>query len=144
MTTNTTAALRVAMKRLLSGKPQRTDGRLTISNLAAEAGVSRATANRATTLLTEFRTAVEKLNGRRFSPRAFKGRIKELECQLSALRQRETAEMKELRISTKVMAQHIQILTLQLANNNRLIEKLQQQLDPAKIVPITSTRKGKT
>lgn len=134
--TNTTAALQTAMKRLLSGKPHRTDGRLTISNLAIEAGVSRATANRATALLAEFRNGVEHLKGRRFSPRALKGRISDLECQLSGLRQRETAEMKELRMATKIMAQHIQILTLQLANSNRLIEKLQQQSDPEKVVPI--------
>jgi len=48
-------ALRAAMQRLLSGSAVRTDGRLTIVNLAIEAGVSRATANRATTVLTEFR-----------------------------------------------------------------------------------------
>jgi hypothetical protein len=142
MTVNATtnAALQAAMERLLSGKPQRTDGRLTISNLATEAGVSRATANRATVMLAEFRTTVEKLNGRRFSPRALKGRIKELEEEILEARRTETSEMKELRATAKVMAQHIQILTLQLANGNCLIEKLQQQLDPAKIVPIRHHR----
>jgi hypothetical protein len=40
-------ALREAMERLLSGHPQRTDGRLTKNNLFKEAGVSRATMNRA-------------------------------------------------------------------------------------------------
>ena len=49
-------ALRAAMQRLLSGSAVRTDGRLTIVNLAIEAGVSRATANRATAVLREFRS----------------------------------------------------------------------------------------
>lgn len=51
------AALRAAMARLLDGRPERTDDALTVSNLAYEAAVSRATANRAVGLLAEFRTA---------------------------------------------------------------------------------------
>ncbi|MFI6637781.1 hypothetical protein ACIBI7_53640 [Nonomuraea fuscirosea] len=41
------------MQRLFAGKPQRTDGRLTKQNLWQEAGVSRATMNRAQTILAE-------------------------------------------------------------------------------------------
>ena len=52
-------ALREAMLRLLSGNQTRCDGRLTVTNLAHEAGVSRATANRATNILIEFRKAVD-------------------------------------------------------------------------------------
>lgn len=48
--------LRDAMNRLLGGNPQRTDGRLIKENLYKEAGVSRATMNRATSLLTEWET----------------------------------------------------------------------------------------
>ena len=39
-------ALREAMTRLLAGEAQRTDGRLTVSNLAAEAGLTRQQAYR--------------------------------------------------------------------------------------------------
>jgi hypothetical protein len=39
-------ALRAAMTRLLAGEAQRTDGRLTVSNLAAEAGLTRQQAYR--------------------------------------------------------------------------------------------------
>ncbi|RAX45008.1 hypothetical protein DQ354_12395 [Arthrobacter sp. AQ5-06] len=46
--------LREAMDRLLSGKPLRTDGRLIKENLYKEAGVSRATMNRATSILAEW------------------------------------------------------------------------------------------
>jgi hypothetical protein len=47
-------ALREAMQRLLAGKSQRTDGRLVKDNLWKEAGVSRATMNRAPTILAEW------------------------------------------------------------------------------------------
>ncbi len=47
-------ALREAMQRLLAGRPERTDGRLIKDNLWKEAGVSRATMNRAPTILAEW------------------------------------------------------------------------------------------
>ena len=54
----TEAALRSAMSRLLAGKPSRTDGRLIKENLRKEAGVSRATMNRAKAILSEWDQAV--------------------------------------------------------------------------------------
>lgn len=54
VTEQTATALRAAMQRLFAGKPQRTDGRLTKQNLWKEAGVSRATMNRAHTILKEW------------------------------------------------------------------------------------------
>lgn len=65
------AALRAATARLLDGRPE-TDGALTVSNLAREAGVSWATANRAADLLAEFRAA--QARHRQSSPRALKER----------------------------------------------------------------------
>ncbi|MFZ3500351.1 hypothetical protein ACODT5_45275 [Streptomyces sp. 5.8] len=47
------------MERLLSGKPNRTDGALTKNNLWREAGVSRATMNRATSVLAEWDSRVD-------------------------------------------------------------------------------------
>ncbi|AZO07742.1 hypothetical protein EJ074_00320 [Mesorhizobium sp. M3A.F.Ca.ET.080.04.2.1] len=57
----TELALRDAMDRLLSGEAVMTKRPLTVVNLAIEAGVSRATANRAFNLLAEFRQRVEAL-----------------------------------------------------------------------------------
>lgn len=54
----TEAALRSAMSRLLAGKPARTDGRLVKENLRKEAGVSRATMNRAKAILSEWDQAM--------------------------------------------------------------------------------------
>ena len=43
-------ALRAAVSKLLAGEAQRTDGRLTVSNLAAEAGLTRQQAYRSTVI----------------------------------------------------------------------------------------------
>ncbi|WP_432008619.1 hypothetical protein [Streptomyces bacillaris] len=51
-------ALREAMDRLLAGKPLRTDGKLTKNNLWREAGVSRATMNRASAVLADWDSRV--------------------------------------------------------------------------------------
>jgi NAD(P)-dependent dehydrogenase (short-subunit alcohol dehydrogenase family) len=50
--------LRDAMDRLLAGRPQRTDGRLLKDNLWKEAGLSRATMNRAVRILAEWNSRV--------------------------------------------------------------------------------------
>lgn len=128
------AALRAAMKRLLDGRPERTDGALTVANLAREAGVSRATENRAGDLLAELRAAEARL--RRSSPRALKERIHALEAELRAVR---GAEMAELRALTRTLAQHIQMLTLQLAERDAVIEGLRAELSrsvDARVVPL--------
>ncbi|MDG9714878.1 hypothetical protein [Streptomyces sp. DH10] len=54
VSTKSGAALRAAMTRLLAGRPERTDGRLTKENLWREAQVSRATMNRAQDVLAEW------------------------------------------------------------------------------------------
>ncbi len=51
----TEQALRAAFARLVARNALQTDGRLTVANLAREAGVSRATANRAPLLLSDLR-----------------------------------------------------------------------------------------
>ena len=128
------AALRAGMARLLDGRPERTDGALTVSNLAREAGVSRATANRAIDLLAEFRAA--EVRHRRSSPQALKERVRFLEAELRAVR---GAEMTELRALTRTLAQHIQVLTLQVAERDEVIVVLQNELarsNEAKVVPL--------
>ena len=58
--------LRDAMDRLLAGRPQRTDGRLIKDNLWKEAGLSRATMNRAVRILAEWNCRVAECDG--FTP----------------------------------------------------------------------------
>lgn len=135
------AALRAAMARLLDGRPERTDGALTVANLAREAGVSRATANRAADLLAEFRAA--EARHRRSSPQALKQRIRTLEAELRAVR---GAELAELRRLNRTLAQHIQMLTLQVAERDAVITRLRDELAQsreANVIPLRrSSRDG--
>jgi hypothetical protein len=107
----TLTSLRGAMARLLANRSEHTDGRLTVANLAREAGVCRATANRAQTVLNEFRTA---LGERRRAPvaRSSRARIKELEAEVTLLRGQERQDARQLRQAVQIMAQQIQALAL--------------------------------
>jgi predicted RNA-binding Zn ribbon-like protein len=58
VSSSTEKKLRNAMERLLAGQPARTDGRLTKANLHVEAGVSRATMNRAAAVIADWNAAV--------------------------------------------------------------------------------------
>ena len=59
----TATALREAMDRLLAGRPQRTDGRLIKDNLWKEAGISRATMNRASRIMADWDTRIAECGG---------------------------------------------------------------------------------
>jgi predicted nucleic acid-binding Zn-ribbon protein len=140
VTARTEAALRVAMTRLLAGRPHRTDGRLTISNLAREANIGRATANRAAKVLEEFRAAITKQQRRQHGPAALRARVRQLEAELMAQRKLLSEEVRGLRASTHGMAQHIQALTLHAATQARQLAQLRAERKPfgeAVIVPIT-------
>jgi hypothetical protein len=56
------------MQRLFAGTAKRTDGRLTKANLHIEAGVSRATMNRAAAVIAEWNTAVGTQSAPRDAP----------------------------------------------------------------------------
>lgn len=90
--------LREAMERLLSGTQQRTDGRLIKENLYKEAGVSRATMNRAVGILADWEAksvgrqprdrTIEQLqqsdSEHRSTVKALRQKISELEDQLTS------------------------------------------------------------
>lgn len=83
--------LRDAMQRLLAGEPKRTDGRLTKTNLHIEAGVSRATMNRADAVIADWNTAV----GTQTAPRdaqiiELREAVSKLKQTIVRLRQRNT------------------------------------------------------
>lgn len=94
----TDAKLRNAMERLLNGTVINSDGRLTKSNLAKEAGVSRATMHRANALLAEwdelattraprskeFHKVEEQLTKEKAKTRQLRDKVRQLEGQLSS------------------------------------------------------------
>lgn len=108
--------LRAAMDRLCNGTSQRTNGQLTVSNLA-KAGVSRATANRAEAVLAEFHNRIialqeipEKLPGLR-------DRNHELERRLAQMTAEKNQIIAGLQATVTLLAQQVQALTLE---NERL------------------------
>lgn len=65
VSTLTGQRLRAALDRLVTGQSRCTDGRLTVVNLAREAGVSRATANRASVILADLRDHAAQIASKR-------------------------------------------------------------------------------
>ena len=115
----TERALREAMGCLLDGCPRVSDGRLTIVNLAIEAGVSRATANRAPKVLEVFRHAVAA------------SRIRRNACGQQA----EAHRAKQMqRAVENVLAQHLQVRALCLLMERRRDSRT------AEVIPITGRK----
>jgi len=105
------------MDHLCNGTSQSTNGQLTISNLAKEAGVSRATANRAETVLAEFHNRTTALAE---TPDKFPGlrdRNHELEHRLAQMTTEKNQIIANLQTTVTLLAQRIQALTLE---NERL------------------------
>lgn len=122
----TEQALRSALDRLASGTAQRCDGELTVSNLAREAGVSRATANRASEVVAELlhrRRSAPPVEGAEGNQRAetLRERIRHLEAELANAKRSVRAEDGELRRRTALLAQQVQALSL---DNHRLREQV--------------------
>lgn len=114
---STERKLRDAMDRLCNGTSQCTNGQLTVSNLAKEAGVSRATANRAEAVLAEFHNRTialqeipEQLPGLRDQNRALEHRLAQTMTEKNQI-------IADLQATVTLLAQQIQALTLE---NERL------------------------
>lgn len=104
--------LEAAADRLLTGTPIRSDGSLTAASLAREAGVSRATAYRAAEILERFRQSVDERDCAPDVPATLRERIRELTGELREARRARHEEIADLRRSVDVLAQHVQVLTL--------------------------------
>jgi hypothetical protein len=122
--------LEVAMRYLLDGTGTPPDTKLTWKNVAAVAGISKATADRAIDLRDEFRRQIEKrtppLSSR---PQTGSGSRGDADEELARLR-REHAELKE---STKVL--HSVILAL-VQENQRLARR--RRRDNADVVALST------
>jgi hypothetical protein len=104
-------ALRAAMRRLLAGEAQRTDGRLTVSNLAAEAGLTRQQAYRSPVIHAWRDAARDPPPGDH--PDTTQARIERLARDLAAAEQRAQRyrqERDEARAQTKTLANACRVL----------------------------------
>ena len=104
--------LRDAMQRLLAGQSKRTDGRLTKANLHIEAGVSRATMNRADAVIADWDTAVGTQSAPRDSKIAkLQDEVAKHKKSIAALRQRNMELKRKNRAAVTVIAElHAQVV----------------------------------
>lgn len=128
------------MQRLLEGRPVRSDGELTIANLAREAGVSRATAYRATDIIDRFRARLGQDGGEDL-PATLRGRIRDLTAQVAGLRRHEHQEVASLRATVSTLAQHVQALTLE---NQALRDTLERDASVTRMSDRTRDRRAGT
>lgn len=112
-------ALHAASERLLRGEPTRSDGSLTVAALAVEAGISRASAYRYPHVLAEFRDRVADRDEAATPSASLRQEIQALKGAERRLRQEHAREVRELRSSINLLAQQVQLLTLE---NQRLSE----------------------
>lgn len=88
ITPATERKLRDAMERILTGAAVRTDGRVIKENLYREAGVSRATMNRATAVMDEWARRVDGTQPRDREIESLKQSLSERAIQIKDLRSR--------------------------------------------------------
>lgn len=104
--------LRAAMARILAGAPIRSNGSHTVSALAAEAGVSRRTAARATGVLRDFRDAAEGMAKPATPPTAGDvGPLREALADAQAKLAASNAEVRRLRSDLAALACRVALLS---------------------------------
>jgi len=129
------AAIEAAIVRLLTKRDDRET--LTIARLALEAGLSRATLYRVPEVLDRFRAALEQRNRDDETALPNPDRLNQLEAEIATLRGRESDEMRDLRLTNRNLAQHIQALSLLVREQQQQIAKLQLELsESARVVPL--------
>lgn len=124
--------LRAAMDRLCDGISQRTDGQLTVSNLAREAGVSRATANRAEAVLADFHNRIIALEETPEKLPGLRDQNHELERRLAQVTTEKNQTIAGLQTTVNLLAQQVQALTLE---NERLRTSVVRSADNVTELP---------
>lgn len=126
MTTDTDRKIKEAFERLMLGRPEITDGALTVSNICAEAGVSRASYYRSPRA-AEIKRRLDAPQTPRPEIEDLRGQVKQLKKTERALRSEHAAQIRELKHTVNTYANQIQALALrtaQLEDDNRRLERV--------------------
>lgn len=119
--------LRAAMEQLLSGNAERTDGRLIKENLYREAGVSRATMNRARSVLEEWSRRVEGTQPRDQEIETLRRELSEKRADSRRLRERIQGLEEQLTIAATATAElHIENQLLRGEDRTRVVTPIRQ------------------
>lgn len=125
-------ALEAAMHRLLSGTPVVTDGALTKNNLFREAGVSRATMNRSTHIVSTWERAVADLLQEDAS-------AKKPVTEEARLRRELRQTREQIRALRERLDGTISLIAL-LSEDNRYLRELQQSSAEAELIDLQEFR----
>ncbi|MDN5716312.1 MAG: hypothetical protein ACTHZ9_11810 [Leucobacter sp.] len=119
--------LRAAMEQLLSGNAERTDGRLIKENLYREAGVSRATMNRARSVLEEWSRRVDGTQPRDQEIETLRRELSEKRADARRLRERIQGLEEQLTIAATATAElHIENQLLRGEDRTRVVTPIRQ------------------
>lgn len=123
--------LRAAMNRLLTGTVERTDGRLIKENLYREAGVSRATMNRAKDVLEEWARLVDGTQPRDKEIESLRRALTEQRAEVRTLRERIQQLEAQLTIAAAAVSElHVQNQLLGGEDLTRNVSPLRRRANP--------------
>ena len=141
MSTDTNHKIKQAFERLMLGRPEITDGTLTISNICAEAEVSRASYYRSPQA-AEIKQVLNTPQTKRPEIEELREEVRVLKTTERRLRSEHATETRQLRDDLKTYANQIQALALHTAHlendNQRLREHLEDDRD--NITPLDTRR----
>ncbi|TLP92367.1 hypothetical protein FEF26_14795 [Nesterenkonia salmonea] len=119
--------LRAAMERLLAGTAERTDGRLIKENLYREAGVSRATMNRARDVLDDWSSRVNGTQPRDKEIEKLRDDLREQRREVRRLRRRAQELQEQLTIaSTAISEMHVENQLLRGEDRTRAVTPMRR------------------
>jgi hypothetical protein len=123
--------IQAAYDALTAGRPAVTDGQLTVSSICTEAGISRASFYRSPLAARIRADLADPASTRRPEAEQLRAKVRELTAADKELRSKHAAEIRDLRTTTRIYANQIQILTLRISHldNKQLTARLQQAGD---------------
>lgn len=121
--------VQAAFDRLAAGRPELSDGRLNVTNVCLEAGVSRASFYRCAQATKIRQALTDPADKPRPEAEEFRAQVRALQLAETALRAEHATEVRELRATVSTYANQIQILALHAqqleADNQRLLCRLE-------------------
>ena len=141
MSTDTDHKIKKAFERLMLGRPESTDGTLTISNICAEAGVSRASYYRSPHA-AQIKQILDTPQTKRPEIEELRKEIRHLKNTERRLRSENATETRQLKVTIRTYANQIQALALHTAHLENDTQRLRSHLagDSNNITPLDTHR----
>ena len=141
MSTDNNHKIKQAFERLLLGRPEITDGAVTVSNICAEAGVSRASYYRSPQA-AEIKQVLDAPQTKRPEVEELREEVRRLKTTERRLRSEHATETRQLRDDLKTYANQIQALALHAAHLENDNHRLRSHLagDSDNITPLDTHR----